>query len=187
MDLAGATVPYIANHLKTDKKFEKKLFANQGCGVLVLKRLADAVRDNDRIYGQILGYGEAQEGPSSSIGTPTVGVEALAMEIALKDGNTQPHEVSYVECHGTGTQVGFKEIKSVNVSRFNSYFPIGWGSTRVSGRSSSLLQPKPGSPTGNWLRKTERGPHRILCRNHRNYKNCAGSGSRGYSPTCGLH
>jgi acyl transferase domain-containing protein len=77
----------------------------EGCGVLVLKRLQDAVRDNDRVYALLQGYGEGQEGPSSNMGTPTVAVEALAMEKALNDAATESWEVSYVEAHGTGTPV----------------------------------------------------------------------------------
>jgi len=78
----------------------------EGCGVLVLKRLSDAVRDGDNIRAVIRGYGEAQEGPSKSLGTPTVEVEKLAMSLALKDAEVLPAEVSFVEAHGTGTAVG---------------------------------------------------------------------------------
>jgi len=57
----------------------------EGCGVLVMKRLSDAIKDGDNIRAVIRGYGEAQEGPSKSLGTPTVEVEKLAMSLALKD------------------------------------------------------------------------------------------------------
>lgn len=78
----------------------------EGCGVLVLKRLSDAVKDNDHIWGLIRGSGVSQEGVSRSLGTPTVHCEALAMQQALKEADVEPHEVSYVEAHGTGTVVG---------------------------------------------------------------------------------
>lgn len=81
----------------------------EGCGVLVLKRLSNAVRDNDRIYATIRGYGEAQEGKSQSMGTPTIFCESLAMRLALKDANIAPNQVSFVETHGTGTIKHIKE------------------------------------------------------------------------------
>lgn len=78
----------------------------EGCGVLVLKRLSDAIRDGDNIWAMIRGCGVSQEGTSRSMGTPTIHCESLAMQMALNDAQVKPHEVSYVEAHGTGTVVG---------------------------------------------------------------------------------
>lgn len=55
----------------------------EGIGVLILKRYSDAIGDGDRIWGLILGSAVVQEGPSKSMGTPTVGVEAKAMEVDI--------------------------------------------------------------------------------------------------------
>ncbi|CAL8087651.1 unnamed protein product [Orchesella dallaii] len=79
----------------------------EGVGVLVLKRISDAVKDGDRIWALLRGSGVSQEGLSKSMGTPTVHSETLAMTEALKDaGIEDPSLVSYVETHGTGTVVG---------------------------------------------------------------------------------
>ncbi|CAL8109687.1 unnamed protein product [Orchesella dallaii] len=78
----------------------------EGCGVLVLKRLSDALRDRDNIWAMIRGSAVSQEGLSRSLGTPTVHCEALAMTLALKDAGVRPEQVSFVETHGTGTSVG---------------------------------------------------------------------------------
>jgi acyl transferase domain-containing protein len=78
----------------------------EGCTVLVLKRYADALNDNDRIWGLIRGTAVVQEGLSKSIGTPTVHCEALAMKLALQDAGVDPEQVEFVEAHGTGTAVG---------------------------------------------------------------------------------
>lgn len=78
----------------------------EGCGVLVLKRLSDALRDRDNIWAMIRGSAVSQEGISRSLGTPTVHCEALAMQLALKDAGVRPEQVSFVETHGTGTAVG---------------------------------------------------------------------------------
>ncbi|CAL8085106.1 unnamed protein product [Orchesella dallaii] len=78
----------------------------EGCGVLVLKRLSDAIRDQDNIWALLRGTGMTQEGVSKSMGTPTVQCESLAMTNALEDAKVDPALVSYVEAHGTGTVVG---------------------------------------------------------------------------------
>lgn len=78
----------------------------EGCGVLVLKRYSDAVRDGDRVWGLIRGSAVVQEGASRSLGTPTKYCESLAMSLALKDARVEARDVSYVETHGTGTPVG---------------------------------------------------------------------------------
>lgn len=56
----------------------------EGCGVLLMKRLSEAVKDGDKIWGLIKGSAVTQEGISRSLGTPTVQCESLAMELALK-------------------------------------------------------------------------------------------------------
>lgn len=78
----------------------------EGCGVLVLKRISEAVRDGDQIHGILRGYGEAQEGTSTSMGTPSADVQAEAMSIALGNAGLLPIHISFVEAHGTGTVMG---------------------------------------------------------------------------------
>ncbi|CAL8084937.1 unnamed protein product [Orchesella dallaii] len=93
-------------HCKTFDADADGFARGEGCGVLVMKRFSDAVRDGDNIWALIRGSGMSQEGVSKSMGTPTVHCESLAMEQALQDAEVEPHEVSYVEAHGTGTPVG---------------------------------------------------------------------------------
>src|SRR3989442_526533 len=71
----------------------------EGCGVMVLKRLSDALRDRDNIWAVIRGSAVSQEGLSRSLGTPTVHCEALAMQLALADAHVRPEQVSFVETH----------------------------------------------------------------------------------------
>ncbi|CAL8084892.1 unnamed protein product [Orchesella dallaii] len=93
-------------HCKTFDAKADGFARGEGCGVLVLKRLTDAVRDGDKVWALIRGSGMTQEGISKSMGTPTVQCESLAMKQALRDANVNPAHVSYVEAHGTGTVVG---------------------------------------------------------------------------------
>jgi len=78
-----------------------------GAGAVVLRRLADAVDDGDTIYGVVRGTAINNDG-SQKVGFLAPGVEGQAGAVAeaLAISDTQADEVSYIETHGTGTQVG---------------------------------------------------------------------------------
>ncbi len=78
----------------------------EGCGVVVLKRLADAVRDRDKILGIVRGTAVGHCGPSGGLTVPSVAAQRSVIQRALADGGIEPHQVGYVEAHGTGTSLG---------------------------------------------------------------------------------
>jgi acyl transferase domain-containing protein/acyl carrier protein len=78
----------------------------EGLGLLVLKRLADAERDGDRIYAVLKGIGSSSDGRSSAIYAPRAGGQKLALQRAYEDAGTPPQTIGLVEAHGTGTKVG---------------------------------------------------------------------------------
>jgi myxalamid-type polyketide synthase MxaB len=78
----------------------------EGCGVVVLKRLSDAVAQGDRILAVIRGTAINQDGASSSLTAPNGPAQEAVIREALANGGVAPHEVSYVEAHGTGTVLG---------------------------------------------------------------------------------
>ena len=78
----------------------------EGVGCVVLKRLADARRDGDRIYAVIKGVGAASDGRARSLTAPRVAGQARAMRRAYRQARLSPAEVSLVEAHGTGTILG---------------------------------------------------------------------------------
>lgn len=78
----------------------------EGIGILVLKRLADAERDGDRIYALIKGVGTASDGRAVGLLTPRVEGEVLAIRRAYEDAGISPGTVELIEAHGTGTPVG---------------------------------------------------------------------------------
>lgn len=86
----------------------------EGVGTVVLKRYSDAIADNDPIFGVILGAGTNHSADASSITRPSpIAQHALFTKI-LSDSHVRPHDVSYIEMHGTGTQAGDAvEMKSV--------------------------------------------------------------------------
>ncbi|UQA61059.1 type I polyketide synthase [Polyangium aurulentum] len=77
-----------------------------GCGVVVLKRLSDALRDGDRIRALIRGSASTHNGRSTSLTAPSVQAEAVAVRDALADARVQPTQIGYVELHSTGSPLG---------------------------------------------------------------------------------
>jgi len=78
----------------------------EGVGMVVLKRLADAVRDQDRIYGVIRGVGTSSDGKSQSIYSPRADGQAECLRNAYRAAGVGPSTIELVEAHGTGTRVG---------------------------------------------------------------------------------
>lgn len=78
----------------------------EGCGVVVLKRLSDAVRDQDRIWAVIRGAAVNQDGRSAGITAPKASSQVQVVRRALERAGVEPEEVGYVEAHGTGTPLG---------------------------------------------------------------------------------
>jgi len=78
----------------------------EGCGVVILKRLNDAKRDNDHIYGIIRGSCVMQDGKSATLTAPNGLAQESLLHSALVDANLKAEEVVYIEAHGTGTRLG---------------------------------------------------------------------------------
>ncbi|MCY4640538.1 MAG: SDR family NAD(P)-dependent oxidoreductase [Chloroflexi bacterium] len=78
----------------------------EGCGILVLKRLADAEADGDRIWAIVRGAALNQDGASPGLTVPSGGAQQQVIVDALARAGLEPADVDYVEAHGTGTPVG---------------------------------------------------------------------------------
>ncbi len=78
----------------------------EGCGIVVLKRLEDALGDNDRIYAVVRGTGVNQDGHTSAIAVPSAAAQQALMERVLATSEIDPRWIDYVEAHGTGTPIG---------------------------------------------------------------------------------
>ena len=78
----------------------------EGCGILVLKRLADAEADGDRIWGVIRGSALNQDGASQGLTVPNGAAQERVIAAALERAGLQPSDIDYLEAHGTGTEVG---------------------------------------------------------------------------------
>ncbi len=78
----------------------------EGCGVVVLKRLSDAVRDGDRLLAVVRGSAVNQDGRSNGMLAPNPAAQMAVLRSAYANAGLSPHEVDYVEAHGTGTLLG---------------------------------------------------------------------------------
>lgn len=78
----------------------------EGCGVVAIRRLADAERDGDPILGVIRGSAVGHNGFSSGLTAPNPKAQEKVIRQALERAKVDPHDVAYLEAHGTGTELG---------------------------------------------------------------------------------
>nr|MBA3470516.1 SDR family NAD(P)-dependent oxidoreductase [Herpetosiphonaceae bacterium] len=79
---------------------------SEGAGVVVLKRLAEAIADGDPIHAVILGSVINQDGASNGIMAPSGQAQEQMLALAYENAGVSPGQVQYIEAHGTGTAVG---------------------------------------------------------------------------------
>jgi acyl transferase domain-containing protein/enoyl-CoA hydratase/carnithine racemase/acyl carrier protein len=78
----------------------------EGVGVVVLKRLSEAERDGNHVYGVIKGSALSHGGKTNGYTVPNPQAQASAIRQALADARVDPRHISYIEAHGTGTRLG---------------------------------------------------------------------------------
>jgi len=78
----------------------------EGCAMIVVKRLSDALADGDHILAVVRGSAINQDGRSSGLTAPNGPAQEAVIRSALRAAGVEPQQVSYVETHGTGTSLG---------------------------------------------------------------------------------
>lgn len=78
----------------------------EGVGVIFLKRLEDALRDNNPVYGIIKGWGVNQDGKTNGITAPNPDSQTRLQKGVYEKFQINPEEIQLIETHGTGTKLG---------------------------------------------------------------------------------
>ncbi len=78
----------------------------EGAGMVMLKRLSQAIEDGDPIHGVIVGTAMNQDGHTNGISLPSAEAQARLVSDACRDAGIEPSQIGFVEAHGTGTAVG---------------------------------------------------------------------------------
>ena len=103
----------------------------EGCGVIILKRLSDAKRDQNSIEALVKGIYVGQDGKSNGFFAPNGLAEQRVISEALKKAGLNAEDVDYIEAHGTGTSLGdLIETQSISEVFRNRKEPIKVGSVK---------------------------------------------------------
>jgi acyl transferase domain-containing protein/NADPH:quinone reductase-like Zn-dependent oxidoreductase/acyl carrier protein/ubiquinone/menaquinone biosynthesis C-methylase UbiE len=78
----------------------------EGAGIVLLKRLSQAIADGDPIQGVIVGTAMNQDGHTNGISLPSAEAQTRLVQDACRDAGISPGQIGFVEAHGTGTAVG---------------------------------------------------------------------------------
>ncbi|MGW4714949.1 SDR family NAD(P)-dependent oxidoreductase [Nocardia sp. NPDC004260] len=77
-----------------------------GCAVVILQRSADAVREGNRVYAEIVGTAVGSDGRSNGLYAPNGRAQQETLRAAWSRAGRPPSSAGYIECHGTGTPLG---------------------------------------------------------------------------------
>jgi acyl transferase domain-containing protein/acyl carrier protein len=107
----------------------------EGCGLIVLKRLTDAIADRDTILGVIHGSALNQDGRSNGLTAPNPQAQEQVIRAALADSGIDASEIGYLEAHGTGTPLGdpieMRALGAVFGSNHTAAQPLMVGSVKT--------------------------------------------------------
>lgn len=134
----------------------------EGCGFVVLKRLADAQRDNNSVYAVLHGWGIASDGGGTGITAPTPAGQAKALRKAYDLAPYDMDSLHFIEGHGTGTAVGDQvELKGIALAMGQGPAPQNRG-CGVTSLKSIIGHAKAASGIGGFLKAVMAVNRRLL-------------------------
>ncbi|MCL9683883.1 SDR family NAD(P)-dependent oxidoreductase [Legionella maioricensis] len=101
---------------------------SEGCGVVIVKRLSDAIKDNNTIHGVIKSIVMNQDGGGMGMAAPNLEAQIAMHQAVLEQANLSASEIDYIEAHGTGTVVGdsveFNAIQYIHQGHHSKEKPL---------------------------------------------------------------
>jgi acyl transferase domain-containing protein/NADP-dependent 3-hydroxy acid dehydrogenase YdfG/thioesterase domain-containing protein/acyl carrier protein len=118
-----------------DAKAKGTIFG-EGVGIVVLKRIEDAIRDKDNIHAVILGSASNNDGNRKvNFSAPSIEGQADCIKEAIRISNVEPATITYIETHGTGTELGdpieIEALKLAYVTPQKKYCALGSVKTNI--------------------------------------------------------
>jgi acyl transferase domain-containing protein/NAD(P)H-dependent flavin oxidoreductase YrpB (nitropropane dioxygenase family)/NAD(P)-dependent dehydrogenase (short-subunit alcohol dehydrogenase family) len=158
---AGVHALSRVDHCRTFDSKADGTVLGEGVGCLVLKRLADAERDGDRIYAVVKSIAASSDGRSLGLTAPSKGGQMRALERAYARAGLSPKQVGLVEAHGTGTVVGDRtELSSLTDTFLASGAAIG--GCAIGSVKSQIGHTKCAAGLAGIIKATKALHHRIL-------------------------
>ncbi|SEQ05434.1 Acyl transferase domain-containing protein [Solimonas aquatica] len=137
----------------------------EGVGVVVLKRLADAERDGDRIYALLDGIAGSSDGKGLGLTAPRKEGQKRALERTYWQAGALPAEIGLVEAHGTGTVVGDRTELKTLTEVFNAYGAVP-GQTGLGSVKSQIGHTKCAAGVAGFIKVAKALHHRVLPPTH---------------------
>mgnify|MGYP001073117447 CR=1 FL=1 len=167
----------------------------EGAGIVVLKRLPDALRDGDPVLAVLRGSAVNQDGRSAGLTAPNGPAQTALIRAALDDAGLAPADIDYVEAHGTGTPLGdpieWHALAAAFAGRDRTVW-IGaaktqFGHTEAAGGIAGLIKAVLAAGAGTLpspaaTRRSARDRCRWRCRSPRNRGSAARGSARSASP-----
>lgn len=104
--LSNANMLSPSGHCQTFDASANGYVRSEGCGLVMLKRVDDAIEDGDTILAVISGTAMNQDGASNGLTAPNGEAQAELYQIALQHAQSQSQDIDYIETHGTATPLG---------------------------------------------------------------------------------
>ena len=103
----------------------------EGAGMLILEDMESALNRGAKIYAEVVGYGSTCDAHHITAPDPSAEMSGRALELAMEEGHIKPEEVSYINAHGTSTELNDKrETRAIKNALGEYAYKVAISSTK---------------------------------------------------------